>query len=283
MTSIHARIPAHLKDAVLDAKRRGEATKVTENSTIDQPCSFISSGSASPLAGKSSKPAYLSAPRSMGPPRLSINRGLNQDDGSDDEAEDEASASKENDPWLSPLPIRLPIPPRSSRPAGSKKRPLSDLPTPPEPSDEEIDQFGLSPSERNIANNTPYVSDPPSSLDTGSAHESFTLTERNQAPAWKSHGFQEGNQVGLAITPSGFQANGCSDEPTPKRQCFGDEKENFYGKLLSQNTSLLSSDVVIVNQASDIAMLQAVPMVKSAVPSSSNVKGPRSRLGIRRL
>ena len=88
-------------------------------------------------------------------------------DHSDTGEDDEVSASKENDPSISPSPVSPPptIQPRRNTILG--KRPLSDLPTPEEPpsDDESQTHSHLSASERNIAaNTTPNLSGSFSSL-----------------------------------------------------------------------------------------------------------------------
>ena len=72
-----------------------------------------------------------------------------------DSEDDEASASKENNPALSLTPVTAPLP-NPRRPALGK-RPLSDLPTPVDTEANDNDEAPplLSPSEQNIANNAP--------------------------------------------------------------------------------------------------------------------------------
>ena len=123
-------------------------------------------------------------------------------DNSDTENDDEASASKENDPSISPTTVTPPpiVPLRRNTTLG--KRPLSDLPTPEEPpsEDESQPQSHLSASEQNIAaNTTPNLSGSFSSL-------SFS----NQLPT--------SNEV-MSVTPAThFASFSMSTHPTPNRR-----------------------------------------------------------------
>jgi ubiquitin-conjugating enzyme E2 S len=132
MTSIHAVIPSALRDAVAAAQRRGE-----------------DSSRPAPLKLATGKRPHVAMEPT--PPPTS------QED-SDGESEwDDENDSKENDPNISPMPFTQPNLPQRPRLA---KRPLSDLPTPVEsPTDDEDEHYnGMTPSERNIAANTPLQS-----------------------------------------------------------------------------------------------------------------------------
>jgi ubiquitin-conjugating enzyme E2 S len=179
MTSIHAPIPAKLRAAVMEARSRGEENKPTG-----------------------------STPNGM---RIRPDPVLFAVDESDNESDydDEATASKENDPPPSPSPIGLnaPLPPR--RPILGK-RPLSDLPTP-SPTD---DDPQLSPSERNIAANTPNLSSDMACMTVTADHSqrrSTKLAERDRG-------------INLAGPSMSSTHRGRDNSPAPKRVCPGWDK-----------------------------------------------------------
>lgn len=164
MTSIHAPIPPALKDAVTEAKLRGEENRVAieerdethitqrrkehraQNVTMKK---FVrKAGSADQL---SLPPSGVLADDS---------RNTSEDGMSEDENE-----SKENDPSLSPSPVNLAPPSPRKKVLG--KRPLSVLSTP-FPEDPETDMMlvdedgdtdapSMSSSEQNISANTAPV------------------------------------------------------------------------------------------------------------------------------
>ncbi|MCJ1233539.1 hypothetical protein MMC14_001497 [Varicellaria rhodocarpa] len=135
MVKEHARIFGWLIDYAREANDRGKgkprreviSMNVAANRNIQQPTKFTSS----------SRPTQT-----------------DKVDPSDSE-DDEASASKENDPALSPTPVTAPLP--NPRRPTLGKRPLSDLPTPVDTEANDDDEAPpiLSPSEQNIANNAP--------------------------------------------------------------------------------------------------------------------------------
>ncbi|KAI9839830.1 MAG: hypothetical protein M1819_000020 [Sarea resinae] len=195
MTSIHAIIPKELKAAVTEAKRRGEeeGTAIPE----EKEESSTSSGRTT-----SSSVVMKKKPHLAHPSMLRVNSALssssssssvqprqtaqNAEDSSDSE-EDEASASKENDPSLSPSPVNS-LPP-SPRKHILGKRPLSDLPTPVDPDEEyfgaiEKDEDGLTASERNIANN--IAAEP--QRDQRSVSTASSTNPRNKSPKLTERG-----------------------------------------------------------------------------------------------
>ncbi|KAI9790538.1 MAG: hypothetical protein M1816_005045 [Peltula sp. TS41687] len=144
MTSIHAMVPQNLREAVMQAKRRGEEEPAKgKNPEVKKP------------AGSQRQISLPQRPLSTSQNREEEETQLSDDDDDDDEA----TASKENDPSLSPSPVSA-FPP-SPRKSGLKKRPLSTLPTPIDPDKlcDEDGGLGISASDRNIANNN-YNSKP---------------------------------------------------------------------------------------------------------------------------
>ena len=145
MTSIHGSIPPDLEDVALSARRRGEivGTAIREDTKQSQTLTGKSGGSYT----RSSmwKPPDCVTRAQSAPSRLDESLE-NENPLSEDEYS--TSASKENDPLLSPSPVPIPSPRRPC----SAKRPLSDLDMI-EPEYDTTDAPCLSPSDQNIVNN----------------------------------------------------------------------------------------------------------------------------------
>lgn len=171
MSSIHAPIPKDLRDAVMDAKRRGDEM----DNTIQEDQHRIFSGPKKQLTTSSvimKRPVQQPADDSRRIDELNIRMKQNSQGKSttssqretDDMPDDEENAennSKENNPSLSPSPV---IPPALvPRKSVLGKRPLSVLASPEEPemmlvddidTDTDIDSDnGMTASEKNIAAN----------------------------------------------------------------------------------------------------------------------------------
>jgi ubiquitin-conjugating enzyme E2 S len=173
MTAIHAKIPTNLKEAVLEAKRRGEdpemiREELEQEETRPSPTKTASTSSVI-FKKRPHRLAILEAERSVSAPSISTTattiRSTAQENAEDSENDenDEAEASKENDPSLSPSPVEPPTP--SPRKNLLGKRPLAVLPT---PIDHEGEQWAyieddeeLSANQANIANNTHRPDGPP--------------------------------------------------------------------------------------------------------------------------
>ncbi|KAJ5486027.1 hypothetical protein N7530_000327 [Penicillium desertorum] len=172
MTSIHAPIPTNLKDAVTEAKVRGEetGTKPEEKEkdavikrTRKQACTHAATTKKTARNTTASKnPSQSSYPSQSSNPFAQPSPPVTDTAMSDSESDDPASASKENDPTLSPSPVHLAPP--SPRKTALGKRPLSVLSIPyPEDSDADMmlidsdndnDTRGMTSNERNITANT---------------------------------------------------------------------------------------------------------------------------------
>ncbi|EGE03196.1 ubiquitin-conjugating enzyme E2S [Trichophyton equinum CBS 127.97] len=167
MTSIHAPIPADMKDQVNEAK--GDDNVTTASSTGDEQSS---SNRDAPVQTVIMKRKQQSTPPLRDEERpASEHQQVNQptedsDSDADADSDSENSASKENDPTLSSSPVIVPV--RSPR-SVLGKRPLSVLSVAEEPelvlvndsSDDEEDadqppEFsGMTASEKNVAANSP--------------------------------------------------------------------------------------------------------------------------------
>ncbi|EEP81047.1 hypothetical protein UREG_05889 [Uncinocarpus reesii 1704] len=165
MTSIHAPVPPHLKELVSGAKRRGEdpSAKLEENTQLSV------SVQTSKTTRTTSSVVMKRKISSVGPTSTSNldirlksdclpEEGLPAQPEEEPESDGECgSASKENDPSLSPSPVIMPAP--SPRKSILGKRPLAAI-APPESDeivvindDDQRDFNSLSASERNIVSN----------------------------------------------------------------------------------------------------------------------------------
>jgi len=290
MTSIHAQIPSEMKEAVIEAKRRGEdaGTEMKEE-IIPRPRMNGKSASSSTVVMKK-LPSHLVLAQTAGARRVQsapTSQVMGGDSIEDTEADedDEVSASKENDPSLSPSPVTTPQSPR--RPTLAK-RPLSDLPTPVEPDSDCEDASGLSPSERNIVNNAPLLpvsaSTPASSsASTDSTRKPSTLTERSRSVNFTSRGLQDASADGLAIVPFEDKASSDDGPPAAKRVRSGEGKEN-----VSEGSNEVKPLVSIMRPASaNVGLTKTITGVVRKAPAAGmvgtgSVKA-RPRVGLRRL
>ena len=138
MSSIHAPVPTHMKNAVMEAKLRGEdAGAVIQEQQEESHSSRSRKGTRVQSVTMKKKPSgdQEPGPSGRGAPRLTPQpqpQPQNSDNENDenDENEDENMPSKENDPSLSPSPVKFAPP--SPRKNALGKRPLSVLTMPPE-------------------------------------------------------------------------------------------------------------------------------------------------------
>ncbi|OJD20818.1 hypothetical protein ACJ73_07848, partial [Blastomyces percursus] len=156
MTSIHAPIPKDMKDAVMEAKRRGDESGIVITEDEDCPAAAIGSRKAASTPSLStvimkkpvtqrkqcslrtakldirvkqiSQPGLLSSLQSSSSP---FTRDQQQPHEGESDNEDTGSPSKENDPSLSLSTVA--ISPSSSRKGVLGKRPLAVLASPSEP------------------------------------------------------------------------------------------------------------------------------------------------------
>ena len=254
MTSIHARIPLELKDQVMKAKFRGETEHRIDATGTDERPNFNRKGaSASMVIMKNSNgltsPVVDASTRSASTP-LENPRGRPNFGEIHQDAEDPESDSKENNPSL-PLSVVMPL-----RRPGFAKRPLADLPAPPEA---EVVGGSLSPSEQNIAANCEKVTLPKPSV----------------------HPIPQGSQVLMEgshyLNRSQFDRQ--EDSPPAKRICSDEVKENIDTNLFLYGNK----------QKGDMDLLRPTPC-QTPNPASIRVasiaqkaKIPRARIGVRRL
>ncbi|KAI9373052.1 UBC-like protein [Aspergillus egyptiacus] len=176
MTSIHAPVPSDLRNEVMEAKMRGEESGTTVPEQEDTARALRSrKGKTVQSVTMKKRPTRMGSatPQPPDPENIRTHERpdqshdhLHQQAISDDENENDnpASSSKENDPSLSPSPVKF-APPLSPRKNAHGKRPLSVLtpstsidadPFTPDLEDMNIDTTEsntMTASERNIAAN----------------------------------------------------------------------------------------------------------------------------------
>lgn len=270
MTSIHARIPPNMKDAVLAAKRRGEVAGIVAKDDLDERPSMKrkTSGSLSVVVKKTQT---FFSPSSEIPP----NGPSYRNDSSD---EDEASASKENDPSQSSATIPL----QSPRRPVLTKRPLSDLPIPIEPEFDDEDALRISPSERNIANNTPFFS---SHVANNPEHSSqnLKLAERSRSVNFPTRGLPDASKDEFAFVPMDIVGDEAEDHLTGKRLFLWDGKENSIPGPSVEKPSALATRLAPGGGSIGAARPAAGAETKPASASIVGGKGSRPKVGLRRL
>ncbi|KAL5041648.1 hypothetical protein BDW71DRAFT_163711 [Aspergillus fruticulosus] len=198
MTSIHAPVPAEMRTQVMEAKMRGEDSGTivpdqqeettrslrSRKGTRVQSITMMKKPTRKDTGGSQSGDSENARPHQDHPDQR-------YEFFSDDENENLACASKENDPSLSPSPVKL-APPLSPRKNASGKRPLSVL----TPSAMDIDRFistepeemqldtpdnMMTASERNIAaNSTPTRN--AQDRDSSPQRKSPKLSSLNRGP-----------------------------------------------------------------------------------------------------
>lgn len=258
MASIHAPIPAAIKDIVREARLRGEDenTPVSETEKKDRPLSTRAHSSSSSVIMK--KKAISNSANQAGSGTAST---LPEDD--EDEAHD---PSKENDPSLSPSPVTPPVL-LSPRRSTLGKRPLSDLPTPIELEDDD----GMSESQRNIsANMTPRSLSREANDAESPLRKSPKLSELSGKMVNASgRGRDETNKDSKSVLPT------------------EDEKENVDKNRSATPRVHPSEGNQGVSRADNVAAkpnsVRPTMRKTSTASSTSSNKSGKARIGIRRL
>ncbi|GFF46874.1 ubiquitin-conjugating enzyme E2 S [Aspergillus udagawae] len=160
MTSIHAPVPPDLKTAVVEAKSRGEEAGTLVPEHEGTRCLQSRTGTrVQSLTMKTKKPSVTPQPSTQTSADAHDNNPESDDESENDGETTRPSTSKENDPSLSPSPVKLALP--SPRKNTHGKRPLSDLTMSLDPDPEEphltpartTDKAQMTTSEKNIAAN----------------------------------------------------------------------------------------------------------------------------------
>ena len=266
MTSIHARIPPDLKEAVEAAKRRGE--EAGSEGKVDSEARPVMARKPASMSGViMKKPAHLRLAQTNSTSRA-ISAPIPKPQSTDESSEDEIE-NDENDPSLSPSPVSIPT--TSPRRPASEKRPLSDLPTPSEPDEP-------SPSEKNIAANTPFFP-LPSGSPSEQQQEVFKLAERRRSVNFTSPRSQQDSNTSI-IRPFEDARNEDDVDRPKKRVCSAEGKENC-------GEAAVASPPATTEQPRAMPLGNASaskPVVAGgAARKTSAAAKPKARVGLRRL
>ena len=263
MTSIHASIPLDLREASINARRRGEDPGTALRKGVNERPELRGKGTSLSSVIMKKLPQRIASDQS-----IQAQRDDTQTPNNSAGEDDNMSASKENDPSLSPSPV---FPP-GRRPTLTK-RPLSDLPCPIEPQEPQ-ETSCLSPSDQNIINNAP------SGSTSEAVHRGPQLSERNSSANTSGRIINDPNNNCRAVSaPESMDAE--NGRPA-KRICFGEVKEHAHsgsrygdGKQEQAKPTVLSS--VLGNVPPTGARKASAPSVLG------NAKAGKPRVGLRRL
>ncbi|KAL2003951.1 hypothetical protein VTN02DRAFT_1470 [Thermoascus thermophilus] len=309
MTSIHAPIPDDMREAAMGAKRRGEeeGTVIREAEERRPAGARKTSGTHTVVMKKrtykkqtsgepSNHPVADSSTAEQGSEEQEQNLDM---DGSDEENDDPASASKENDPSLSISPVV--IAPPSPRKNVLGKRPLSVLAASPDPDtvmDDAGDDesHGMTASEKNIAANAGNASQQRSSSPQKKSPKLLELRKGANA----SSRIREDDNVNNAQEPMDWTGSLKGREPQHHiyedgDESSGDGKEN-YGSSTASKESDGAAKPAICGSSTALHTPSPVPSAtmqsnrKVSKPatgirkvSSTASRKPKPRVGIRRL
>ena len=198
-------------------------------------------------------------------------------DSSDIDTDDEASASKENDPSLSPSPVAV----ESPRISASTKRPLSDLPTPSEPEQESGNISGTIPG-TNVSTMSLFSS-VHLGLNLDGSTESLKLVERSQGVNHATRAIQEAGQDRSIIIPFDEKTGSDDDVPASKRICSREGKENGFEALGICETATFATRPVLASGNLAAARPPAVIAKKQIHNVVVGNRIVRPRVGLRRL
>ncbi|EAU38970.1 ubiquitin-conjugating enzyme E2S [Aspergillus terreus NIH2624] len=294
MTSIHAPVPTELKDTVVEAKSRGEDAgampipEETSTTTTTTTTRSLRSRKGAPVQSvtmkKNTRRTRAPSPPPQAPAADHADLAEAEPSDTDSDAETVSNASKENDPSLSPSPVKFAPP--SPRKNALGKRPLSVLTMPLECDpdddlDEDSDADGppMTASEKNIAANARHA-------------------ESDRSPQRKS--------PKLSVLHQGVNASGRirddmkifedavdmvpADEFDRRRS--GDGKENHASSFGGAKTGSAArrpghgqGAAALVPSAGTVGSgsKTARPMPGTRKVSGSQGKKPKPRIGIRRL
>ena len=260
MTSIHGSIPPDLKDVALSARRRGEITGTAIEGATKQSQTLKSKSGGSFTRSTTRKPPDW-VPRAQSA-SSTLDQSL-ENENAPSEDEYSTSASKENDPLLSPSPVPVPSPRRPS----SAKRPLSDLHII-EPEYDMAIAPCLSHSDQNVVNDVL----PPSILAASDgSQKTLQLMEKSQSVYNAGHHRETGG--------SSTGSDDLEGKPT-KRVCSDSGKENMLETWEASRP--LETPLRGICAATKVEL----PILRKALVSNalgtSKAKG-KSRLGLRRL
>ena len=260
MTSIHGSIPPDLKDVALSARRRGEIAGTAIGGDTKQSQTLKGKSGGSVTRPPTRKPPDCVTRAQSAPSTL--DQSLEKEN-PPSEDEYSTSASKENDPLLSPSPVPVLSPRRPS----STKRPLSDLHII-EPEYDMTNAPCLSPSDQNIVNNVL----PPSILAASDgSQKTLQLTQKSQSVCNAGHDQEPwGSSTG---------SDDLEGKP-PKRVCSDSGKENMLETW--EASKALETPLREICAATELELPTFRKALASNALGTSKAKG-KSRVGLRRL
>ncbi|KAJ5866153.1 hypothetical protein N7534_000706 [Penicillium rubens] len=300
MTSIHAPIPTNLRDAVAEAKVRGEETGTKPEEKGKDAAIKRTRKQARTHAATTKKTARNTAasenPSQSSNPFAQPSPPVTDTAMSDSESDDPASASKENDPTLSPSPVHLAPP--SPRKTALGKRPLSVLSIPyPEDSDADMmlidsdndnDAPGMTSNERNITANTrsrtssPLRKTPKLSLLCGGVNASGRL--RDEMPI-----FEDLPQLAMQDPLRRLSGDGKENRGSATARGLKEKREYHPMKTLNGSTPLSPAHAQLPTpslSSSSLSGSSTSGISKKKAMSSQHKRlavRAKPRIGIRRL
>ncbi|OQE41379.1 hypothetical protein PENCOP_c005G05002 [Penicillium coprophilum] len=299
MTSIHAPIPPNLKDAVTEAKLRGEEPGIVieqkeDDAMIKRPRKQAHTHTHTATVKKlarntnvSEQPSQSSYPsQSSSNPSAQPSPPVTDDAMSDSENDDPASASKENNPTLSPSPVYLPPP--SPRKTALGKRPLSVLSISyPEDSDADMmlidsdndnDTPTMTSNERNITANThsrtssPLRKTPKLSLLCGGVNASGRL--RDEMPI-----FEDLPQLPMQDPLRRLSGDGKENRGSATARSLKEKREYHPMKTLNGSAPPSPAHAQLPTPSLSSSSLSASP--SSGISKKKATSGVHKRLAVR--
>lgn len=269
MTSIHAPIPPKLRDAVLEATRRGEEhNSVPHPEAIERPATSRAASSTTSLVMKRQ---VISKPEDSH--RESEARSTSSTDNVADASADseEGDDTKENDPSHSPIPVFGSC--ESTRKNILGKRPLAELPTPIDPD--------ATDSESVLGICTITGSDEKTSASRLRTTDNDQLSE----PVKKSPKLDllARNTTKYAKVPQ-EECTGLAKEEdisTGSGSDLGDDKENMGD--IQRGSSTDSAKCTTLQPANQISEQPPRPTLRKVSNVGSSRSKGQARVGIRRL
>ncbi|KAJ5382820.1 Ubiquitin-conjugating enzyme E2 [Penicillium concentricum] len=295
MTSIHAPIPPNLKGAVTEAKLRGEEAGTAveqkeDDAIIQRPrkqarthTATIKKTTRNTTAFEQPSQSYPS--ESSSNPFAQPSPAMTDDVMSDSENDDPASASKENNPTLSPSPVYLAPP--SPRKTALGKRPLSVLSLPyPEDdadmmlidSDNDNDTPAMTSNERNITANTrsrtssPLRKTPKLSLLCGGVNASGRL--RDEMPI-----FEDLPQLPMQDPLRRLSGDGKENRGSATARGLKEKREYHPMKTLNGSAPPSPAHAQLPTPSLSSSSLSASP--NSGISKKKNMSGHHKRLAVR--
>ncbi|CAI7603922.1 unnamed protein product [Penicillium discolor] len=276
MTSIHAPIPPNFSDAVTEAKLRGEEAGATleekeKDAVIQRPRKQARAHAAASKKTARNTTAFESTTQASYPSQSSSDPFAqpppSMTDDVDSESDDPTSASKENNPTLSPSPVYFAPP--SPRKTALGKRPLSVLsihyPEDPDAdmmlidSDNDNDAAAMTSNERNITANTrsrtssPLRKTPKLSLLCGGVNASGRL--RDEMPI-----FEDLPQLAMQDPLRRLSGDGKENRGSATVRGLKEKREYQPMKTLNGSTPVSPAH----------AQLPTPPLSSSSLPGPSN-------------